>query len=827
MNNHARWLLTAIAIGVLALLVGRSEPETQDSLDSPGALDRRVHRPAEPTIRLGEKQPHPQQPQPAPAADPLRLLRRPGPSKAPAPQIAALERLLRKNPGLEISWRPDQPSPSFLAGQLSEPSHEGPRKIARRFLSKQGALFGIADADNQLRLNVARSMLKPDDCGVRHLRYDQVVHSVPVYQRSLTVHIRANGEIHAVHGRFARGLDEDAIARTPKVAATRVEQAVRKDSGVTGAFTHFTKPQLVVSLLRKRPALCWKSEVIAVRKMLSRTYLINATSGKVEGTVNRVATDYALTTSSTGSGTDVMGNTIPVETTRQSFVDTGLGGSTTTTDHMLWDRTHDAAIITYDYNLSASQGNTCSDGNNSWTTGSQASEISAHHSMGKALYYFERVHNRKSWQTDPNDSSTIRLGSHFLFTRADGTTTPNNASSLGNGYFVFGDGDGTTLRPFVSRDVCGHELTHGIIGSTSGLDGTFESGAIGESFADVMGTFVEKRYPPPGGSNWLMGEEVTMDGTGIRNLANPPSGGDPDHYSEFIVTDVDTDNGGVHTNSCILSKAAFLLTDGGQHPDSRVSVVGIGVYHARVVFYRAMVNYLDANSNFHDVRVAMVAAMSDKIASKGWGSWEKRSVKLAYNACGIYGYNIDIIHYAQYYDTYRTSNGPISFGGWNQSGTVRYFTGALEDGTPSTTDSDSRLAFWPPSGAWKTAKGTYKITLPPVDGSDNPVLRVRVGFAASSPHRYSLRGGGPRISIQAVRELTPQTATVWVTFYPDNDGRPFQWFRTIYTDGSLDTLVQDMSSFAGQTGTLSVGVFNRSTPITRAVVFKELRISYE
>ncbi len=727
---------------------------------------------------------------------------------APMSQIAALAQLRSENPALEVSWRRGQDGPSFLAGQMSGPSLAAPRSIAADFLARRKAIFGLRLPEKQLVFNAARSQLEPDEDGVRHLRYDQVLRGVPVYQRSLTVHIRADGSVHAVHGRFAKGLDPQRIARKARVAAARVEPAVRRDSGVRGKFEHFTAPELVISLLGERPALCWKSEVISVRRALSRTYLINATSGKVEAMLDRAATD-----SQTGVGVGVWGATVPVETTRQGYVSSN--GSTTLSNYKLWDRTHDAAIKTYDYNQSETRGSLCDDGNNVWFNATQAPEVSVARNMGKALYYYETVHGRKSWETDPDTASRIILGSHYQWDSG----SVNNASSLGQGYFVFGDGSGSR-RAWVSRDVCGHELTHGIIRSTSDLVYQDESGAANESFADVMGTFVEKRYGNESGqSNWLIAEDVTLSGNGIRDMSNPPAQGDPDHYSNFVNTS--NDSGGVHTNSGILNKAAFLLTDGGTHPFSGISVTGIETYHARVVFYRAMVHYLGPNSNFHDVRVAMVAAISDKIAQHGWSNNEKLQVKLAYNACGIYGYNIDLIHYAQYYSSYRTSNGSIAFGGLLAPGRVRYFTGALEDGTPSTSNSDSRLMFWPPTGNWKYAKGSYKVTLPPIDGSLNPVLRVQVGFAQSAP--WSLLAPSSSKSASS----STATAYVWVHFFPDGGGTPLRWLRQISDDGALDLLTQDLSAYAGQTGTISVGVLSGSSSVSKPVVFKELRVSYE
>jgi len=124
-------------------------------------------------------------------------------------------------------------------------------------------------------------------------------------------------------------------------------------------------------------------------------------------------------------------------------------------------------------------------------------------------------------------------------------------------------------------------------------------------------------------------------------------------------------------------------------------------------------------------------------------------------------------------------------------------------------------------GHWKYAKGSYKVTLPPIDGSLNPVLRVQVGFAQSAP--WSLLAPSSSKSASS----STATAYVWVHFFPDGGGTPLRWLRQISDDGALDLLTQDLSAYAGQTGTISVGVLSGSSSISKPVVFKELRVSYE
>ncbi len=123
-----------------------------------------------------------------------------------------------------------------------------------------------------------------------------------------------------------------------------------------------------------------------------------------------------------------------------------------------------------------------------------------------------------------------------------------------------------------SLDVAAHELTHAVTESTSNLIYQGESGALNESFSDIMATSVEFYYQSVGGglgqADFILAEDSirTPSGAGlqgIRSMVNPTAFGDPDHYSiRFTGTD---DDGGVHINSGIPNHAFFLAVVGGSN----------------------------------------------------------------------------------------------------------------------------------------------------------------------------------------------------------------------------------------------------------------------
>ena len=77
----------------------------------------------------------------------------------------------------------------------------------------------------------------------------------------------------------------------------------------------------------------------------------------------------------------------------------------------------------------------------------------------------------------------------------------NNAFWNGT-YTVYGDGDGTTFREFSGGlDVVTHEHTHGVTDCTSNLIYQDESGALNESFSDILGDSAEFFANEPTSSN--------------------------------------------------------------------------------------------------------------------------------------------------------------------------------------------------------------------------------------------------------------------------------------------------------------------------------------
>lgn len=191
-------------------------------------------------------------------------------------------------------------------------------------------------------------------------------------------------------------------------------------------------------------------------------------------------------------------------------------------------------------------------------------------------------------------------------------------------------------------DVVAHELTHGVTHFSSDLVYEGESGALNESFSDIMGTSVEFFFQQPGtdlmNADYFIGEDTWRAATynarsGIRSMADPSLFGDPDHYSKrYTGTE---DNGGVHTNSGISNHAFYLAIEGGTNRTSGIRVQGVGAANREQiekVFYRAFTQLLPANATFSIARAATLRAAQDLY---GLNSAAYNAVRDAWTAVGV------------------------------------------------------------------------------------------------------------------------------------------------------------------------------------------------
>jgi len=167
-------------------------------------------------------------------------------------------------------------------------------------------------------------------------------------------------------------------------------------------------------------------------------------------------------------------------------------------------------------------------------------------------------------------------------------------------------------------DVVGHELTHGVTDFSAHLFYYYQSGAINESLSDVFGEFVDLTNgagTDTAAVRWQIGEDLSVGA--IRDMKNPVPFGDPDQMDSpnYTSDPNEQDSGGVHQNSGVNNKAAFLITDGGAFNGR--TVTGLGIPKASRIYYEVQTAMLTSASDYADLASALQQACTNLVGTGG------------------------------------------------------------------------------------------------------------------------------------------------------------------------------------------------------------------
>ena len=328
--------------------------------------------------------------------------------------------------------------------------------------------------------------------------------------------------------------------------------------------------------------------VLEKSALRSMTGFIDARSGEVLNHFSNVKSD-ALTI---GTGVGVHGEKLKLATNFENG------------KYWLMDKAQNRPVRQYTFYKQANV--VLTDTDNVWDQDSASTCVHAY--MGLTYNYYYLVMNRHGMD---NHNLDVKAIVHF----PDGT---DNAFWNGSTRMMYFLDPGTHgFQTAAALDVIAHEFTHGVTQFTSNLVYANESGALNESFSDIMGTAVEFHWQAAGTgfclADYYIGEDMFSNyGYALRNLVNPNLGGNPCHLSQKVILPNTQagDWGGVHTNCTIYGHAYYLLANGGTNMISHVAVTGIGVEKATNIYYTAFTNYLTPSSNFLNAANALLKAAS-------------------------------------------------------------------------------------------------------------------------------------------------------------------------------------------------------------------------
>lgn len=471
--------------------------------------------------------------------------------------------------------------------------------------------------------------------GRRIERADQYHRGVRVFGGDVARQL-AGGQTVSVFGTL---YDDLRVTGEPAVAESEARRRIEQRAGVRlGA----SRAGELVVLPRDdgSAALTWRFRAATGDDL--REYFVDAQSGTIVFEYSDLQTQSAV-----GRATGVLGDAKKVSTMRISGsfgLDDALRPPTIRTYDMKGDPFRTRDII--NGRIQLAQADLGADPDNRWQDGALTD---AHVYSGYTYdYYFKRFNRRGI-----NDANLRMQSLVHPVRRADYSQYASqfpvffaNAVYYGNGLMMYGVGlpPGVTSNGrgwnFASGalDIVAHEITHGVTEFTSDLIYLNESGALNESFSDIMGTAVEFFFQPGGDgimrADYLCGEDIARGTTiGIRSLASPIERGHPDHYSiRYTGTG---DGGGVHINSGIPNHVFYLAIEGGTNRVSGLSVEGVGAanrHQIETVFYRAFTQLLTANATFVMARGATIQAARDLY---GVGSAAERAITQAWTAVGV------------------------------------------------------------------------------------------------------------------------------------------------------------------------------------------------
>lgn len=465
--------------------------------------------------------------------------------------------------------------------------------------------FGLGQSDE---MQISRS--ENDRIGLRHDRYQQYFQGVPVMGAEFLVHSRAGVAINA-NGKIVRGLNVNTIpsisgqeAIEKAVAFTAASRYMWEDEANNNMLRHITGdqsatyyPEAELMLMdrgfgtdAKAYRLVWKVNVYAEVPISYRDIFIDAQSGAVYHTLNRLLSD------------DVPGTAV----TKYSGTQTIVTDSVAPGQYRLRESGRGSGIETYDMNTGTSYTAAVdfTDADNNWNNvNADQDEVAtdAHFGAEMTYDYYKLVHGRLSYNNlDAKLVSFVHYDVDYANAFWDGTR------------MTYGDGD-NSYSPFTSLDVCAHEVTHGVTQYSANLVYQNEPGAINEAFSDIFGTAVEF-YALDSLGDWFIGEDFDIAGDGFRNMADPNSDQLPDTYLGQYWYSGTFDYGGVHTNCGVGAYWFYLLSEGGNGTNdlgNYYQVNGIGIDSAGHIAYRALTVYLTSTSNYSDFRIAALQSAAD------------------------------------------------------------------------------------------------------------------------------------------------------------------------------------------------------------------------
>ncbi len=502
------------------------------------------------------------------------------------PRAAFTGLQVRATAGLSAHWDRGTGIPDYVAGADAKtplpytPSaveRGNAAAIARGFLDENRALFRLTSATDQFSL----LRVEPDaQRGYAHVRLNQSYHGIPVFGKQLVVHLDPGENVVAVNGQFAPDIK---VATEPSITPQEAERVARQDL-LEEQLTEAERARVTVEVLEDKThltiyvdewgkaTLTWNVTILTDSPLGQWSYFVNAGRPAIVHRFDAGEHVKQRKTYTADNRAAVPGRILIAEGERAR-------------NDAVAQAAHDGAGKVYDYFWNAFKRDAID---------------------GRGSPMVSTVH----YGSDPEDAE--------------------NAAWIGERQqMIYGDG-GKLFKPLANAlDVVGHEFTHGVTDATAGLIYQGQPGALNESYSDVFGALIDR-------ANWTIGEQVVKSPPFpvpvLRSLEDPSLGGrydprdpvnsvgQPSKMSEFarLANSRRADNGGVHVNSGIPNRAAFLVAQ------------ALGREKMEQIYFRTLTQYLTPDADFGDAARATIRS-----AQELYGTNEAEAVRSAFGQVGI------------------------------------------------------------------------------------------------------------------------------------------------------------------------------------------------
>jgi len=454
--------------------------------------------------------------------------------------------------------------------------------------------FGLSNNDEMLLHKT-----KTDEIGFTHYRFQQFYNGIKVQGCEYIVHADASGRVISALGTLAENIklntapinSENSILKTALTKlncgnlisddAARMQKEFLKDAENAEAL--IPKGELVYA---KNPDnerskdqayhLCYRYDLYFDKDINDATVFVDVATGEVIKTI-----PLSIACVATTASTSYNGNRKTVDDCSSNDI--------------------------YVYNMNAQKDidNAVQyfSADNTWTTPLQQSAAQCLWGIRSTYNYYKNTH---SWKGFKDNNYHIDIYNNALFDASGGGTTGQNGFWKKTGikeYIRFGAGADLTNPgdEWGTLDGCGHEFTHAVTYHNSGLEYSYESGALNESFSDIFGEIVQRYATGSSNLDYL----VLGDIGAIRDMTTPRSYNDANWFSGT------GDNGGVHTNSSVCNHWFYLLTEGGSGYNTLgeyYEVDGIGWQKARDICWQMQSNYMWSTTNYNAARNCAIQA---------------------------------------------------------------------------------------------------------------------------------------------------------------------------------------------------------------------------